>query len=80
MRPLVAVVVALGVAGLLGAPVAGDRSREDAWDSIGAVVNVDVSLGGHGYAQGTGIVVSRSGLAITNNHVIRGATDRKSVV
>jgi S1-C subfamily serine protease len=74
MRPLVAVIVAVVVGAMLGAPVAADRSRQDAWDSIGAVVNVDVSLGGHGYARGTGIVVGRSGLVITNNHVIRGAT------
>ena len=74
MRPLVAVIVAVGMAGLLGSPVAADRSREDAWDSIGSVVDIDVSLGRHGIAQGTGIVVSRSGLVITNNHVIRGAT------
>jgi S1-C subfamily serine protease len=37
------------------------------------VVNTNLALGG-GAAAGTGIVLSSSGLVLTNNHVIRGAT------
>jgi S1-C subfamily serine protease len=39
------------------------------------VVDVDATFGnGSGYAEGTGMVLSSSGLVLTNNHVVEGAT------
>jgi S1-C subfamily serine protease len=38
------------------------------------LVDINTKLGGQGEAAGTGMVVSSSGLVITNNHVISGAT------
>jgi S1-C subfamily serine protease len=44
-------------------------------DATGAVVNIYTRLGYSGSAAaGTGIVIGSSGLVLTNNHVIRGAT------
>jgi S1-C subfamily serine protease len=39
-----------------------------------AVVNITTTVEGGGRAAGTGIVISRSGLVVTNRHVISGAT------
>jgi S1-C subfamily serine protease len=39
-----------------------------------AVVNITTSVEGGGQAAGTGIVISESGLVLTNNHVISGTT------
>jgi len=38
------------------------------------VVNINTTVEGGGQAAGTGIVISSSGLVITNNHVIAGST------
>jgi len=39
------------------------------------IVNIYTTLGyQHGLAAGTGMIISRSGEALTNNHVINGAT------
>jgi S1-C subfamily serine protease len=48
------------------------RSITDAVDDV--VVNITTSVEGGGQAAGTGIVISASGLVLTNNHVISGAT------
>ncbi|MEV4259348.1 trypsin-like peptidase domain-containing protein, partial [Spirillospora sp. NPDC049652] len=41
----------------------------------GGIVNVDTELGYRGtLAAGTGIILDRNGLVLTNNHVIQGAT------
>ena len=72
---VVAVSIALGSALLLGragdavsAPAAGPRTGV-------VVVNTNTNLAFvHSAAAGTGIVLSGSGLVLTNNHVIRGAS------
>jgi S1-C subfamily serine protease len=74
VRTILCFLVAVVTAGLLAATVEADRSLDEGWASIDSVVNVDVSLGRHGRVAGTGIVIDRSGLVVTNNHVIRGAT------
>lgn len=38
------------------------------------VVNINTSVEGGGLAAGTGIVISKTGVVLTNNHVISGAT------
>jgi S1-C subfamily serine protease len=69
---VVAAAMSIGAALLLGrasgavsAPTAGPRT---------GVVVVDTNLLGGSDAAGTGIVLSKSGLVLTNNHVIRGTT------
>ena len=71
---LVVLVVAVVTAGVLTAGSSGQRG----WDSVGAVVNIDVKLD-RGRAAGTGIVISSTGLVITANHVIRGARTVRAV-
>ncbi|WP_034487345.1 S1C family serine protease [Actinomadura oligospora] len=45
----------------------------------GGIVNVDTELGYRGtLAAGTGIILDRTGLVLTNNHVIQGATSIKA--
>ncbi|RFU38110.1 PDZ domain-containing protein [Actinomadura logoneensis] len=45
----------------------------------GGIVNVDTELGYRGtLAAGTGIILDRDGLVLTNNHVIQGATALKA--
>jgi S1-C subfamily serine protease len=47
----------------------------------GGVVVIETSLGFQGaHAAGTGMVLTSSGRVLTNNHVIRGATDIRVVV
>ena len=73
MRWLFAFVVAVITAGLSAGAIDAGRSVDVARVSVGSVVNIDVTLR-NGAAHGTGMVVSRNGLVVTNNHVIRGAT------
>jgi S1-C subfamily serine protease len=48
---------------------------------MGAVVNINTQLAYQGSAAaGTGIVIGSSGLVLTNNHVIRGATTLRATV
>jgi len=70
-----AVVVAVAIA----AGIALTRSHPA---SVGAgVVVIDTNLGyQNGRAAGTGMVLTSSGLVLTNNHVIRGATAIRVVV
>jgi len=70
-------------AGLAGATVAtGVALARSSAPTIGnGAVVVETSLGyQNGSAAGTGIVLTRSGEVLTNNHVIRGATTVKVVV
>jgi len=49
-------------------------------DVTGAVVHIYTVLGyQNGEAAGTGIVIDPSGLVLTNNHVIRGATNLRAI-
>jgi S1-C subfamily serine protease len=76
LRGALRVVVAAAVVGvaLLAASLGFARGAEQAVDTSG-VVNITTGLAyENGYAAGTGIVIGSSGLVLTNNHVIRGAT------
>ena len=73
----------LALAGLAAAGVAtGVALARSTPPLIGTgVVVIETNLGYQdGAAAGTGIVLSRSGRILTNNHVIRGATTVKVVV
>lgn len=39
-----------------------------------AVVDIEVTLSGQGLAEATGMVLTSSGIVLTNNHVVEGAT------
>lgn len=39
-----------------------------------AVVDITVTIGGQGQAEGTGMILTSSGEVLTNNHVVEGAT------
>lgn len=60
------------------APASGSRSTVDVQSIADAVddvvVNITTSVEGGGQAAGTGMVISASGLVLTNNHVIAGTT------
>ncbi len=59
---------------VVAAIVSGSASSADSGPTTGVVV-VQTRLGyASGVAAGTGIVISRAGVVLTNNHVIRGAT------
>ena len=73
----------LALAGFAAAAVAtGVALARSTQPSIGTgVVVIETNLGyQNGAAAGTGIVLSRNGKVLTNNHVIRGATAIKVVV
>jgi S1-C subfamily serine protease len=57
---------------LLCAGALGANPRTRAPASLGFIVDVRESLA-HGWAAGTGIVISSDGLVVTNNHVVRDA-------
>src|SRR3954447_19412643 len=66
-----AAIAALCAALLAVAPAPAARAA----DVERGVVDVETNLAYQGgAAAGTGIVLTRSGLVLTNNHVIRGAT------
>jgi S1-C subfamily serine protease len=68
-----AAVVVMGTAAVLG-HAGGAAAVTSSTPRTGVVVvNTNLALQG-GAAAGTGIVLSSSGLVLTNNHVIRGAT------
>jgi S1-C subfamily serine protease len=71
-----AAVVAIAVVALQAAGSAAAASgSESAATGIPGIVDIDTSLGYQASAAaGTGMVLSSSGLILTNNHVIRGAT------
>ncbi len=71
-----ALVAAAAVAVLTLFPHGASGSAGKAGATVdSAVVDVETSLGYQGgAAAGTGIVLSASGLVLTNNHVIKGAT------
>jgi S1-C subfamily serine protease len=72
--PRVAVAVAVLGAALAAASLGSARNAARAVDTSG-IVNITTGLAyENGYAAGTGMVITSSGLVLTNNHVIRGAT------
>ena len=78
-RTVLAVLIAVVV---VAAVVAGfTRARTQAATVGSGVVVIETNLGYQGgQAAGTGMVLTSSGEILTNNHVIRGATDIKVVV
>jgi S1-C subfamily serine protease len=69
---------AVAVLTLLPSGASGAARKAGAVDS--ALVDVETSLGYQGgVAAGTGIVLSSTGLVLTNNHVIKGATSVRAV-
>ncbi len=70
-RLAVAAAIATSVAGVVGVPFAGAAPAS----LTTGVVEVQTRLGlSNGTAAATGLVVTASGTVLTNNHVIRGAT------
>jgi S1-C subfamily serine protease len=78
-RTVLAVLIAVVV---VAAVVAGfTRARTQSTAVGSGVVVIETNLGYQGgQAAGTGMVLTSSGEILTNNHVIRGATDIKVVV
>ena len=75
---LVLLVVAIVVLAGVGASFAWAKTRPA---PIGTgVVVIETSLGESGQAEGTGMVLKSSGEVLTNNHVIRGATNVRVVL
>ncbi|MFM8303433.1 MAG: S1C family serine protease, partial [Actinomycetota bacterium] len=64
--------------GLDGPTAGGGANSLDTAALVAAVddvvVNVNTAVEGGGQAAGTGIIISSTGLALTNNHVIAGST------
>ena len=60
-------------AGAAGHP---SRSTEPAPNT--GIVDIFTTLDGDGAAAGTGMILTRSGEVLTNNHVIRGVTTSAS--
>ena len=65
--------------GSSGSSSTGSSSTDASTDALAAaiddvVVNINTTVEGGGQAAGTGIVISSSGLVLTNNHVIAGST------
>lgn len=66
-------VAALGLAAVAGANASAAARK--ATSHFPGIVDIDTNLGYQdAAAAGTGIVLTRSGVILTNNHVIRGAT------
>jgi S1-C subfamily serine protease len=70
-----AAIAAAAVAGVAQAFAASGSAGSRRATADGAIVDINTNLGYQGgAAAGTGIVLSSSGIVLTNNHVIRGAT------
>jgi len=70
----------ISVAALAAFAAAGGATAAPVATPIPGIVDIYTNLGYQGEAAaGTGIVLSSSGLVLTNNHVIRGATSIKVV-
>jgi S1-C subfamily serine protease len=70
----------VSLAALAAFAVAGSATTAPAASRIPGIVDIYTNLGYQGEAAaGTGIVLSSSGVVLTNNHVIRGATSIKVV-
>ena len=78
IRRLLPVVAALAV--LVGAAFGGEAAAATQVPTRGVVlVNTNLALE-NGSAAGTGIVLTKNGEVLTNNHVIAGATTVKVVI
>ena len=78
-RTVLAVLIAVVVVAAVVAGLTRARTQSTAVGS--GVVVIETNLGYQGgQAAGTGMVLTSSGEILTNNHVIRGATDIKVVV
>ena len=78
-RTVLAVLIAVVVVAAVAAGLTRARTQSTAVGS--GVVVIETNLGYQGgQAAGTGMVLTSSGEILTNNHVIRGATDIKVVV
>ena len=78
-RTVLAVLIAVVVVSAIVAGLTRARTQSTAVGS--GVVVIETNLGYQGgQAAGTGMVLTSSGEILTNNHVIRGATDIKVVV
>jgi S1-C subfamily serine protease len=78
-RTVLAVLIAVVVVSAVGAGLTRARTQSTAVGT--GVVVIETNLGYQGgQAAGTGMVLTSSGEILTNNHVIRGATDIKVVV
>jgi S1-C subfamily serine protease len=77
-RRVLVLAVAGALAATLGAGLAFGRSTATIGSGV-VVVETNLAYQG-GAAAGTGIVLTRSGEVLTNNHVIRGATTIRLVV
>ncbi len=61
-------------------PIANENELQTAIRKVqSAVVEVKVNLG-YGGSQGSGVIMANSGLIVTNNHVIEGATGKVEVI
>ena len=78
-RTVLAVLIALVVVSAIVAGLTRARTQSTAVGTGVVVVETNLAYQG-GQAAGTGMVLTSSGEILTNNHVIRGATDIKVVV
>jgi len=78
-RTVLAVLIAVVVVAAIVAGVTRARTQSTAVGSGVVVIETNLAYQG-GQAAGTGMVLTSSGEILTNNHVIRGATDIKVVV
>jgi S1-C subfamily serine protease len=73
-------ILALFAAAFVGATLVAAGATGAVKARTTGVVVIETNLGYlHGQAAGTGMVISSSGIVLTNNHVIRGATTVKIV-
>ena len=78
-RTVLAVLIALVVVSAIVAGLTRARTQSTAVGTGVVVIETNLAYQG-GQAAGTGMVLTSSGEILTNNHVIRGATDIKVVV
>ncbi len=78
-RTVLAVLIAVVVVAAVVAGLTRARTQSTAVGSGVVVIETNLGFQG-GQAAGTGMVLTSSGEILTNNHVIRGATDIKVVV
>ena len=78
-RTFLAVLIAVVVVAAIVAGLTRVRTQSAAVGSGVVVIETNLAYQG-GQAAGTGMVLTSSGEILTNNHVIRGATDIKVVV
>ena len=78
-RTVLAVLIAVVVVAAIVAGFTRARTQSTAVGSGVVVIETNLAYQG-GQAAGTGMVLTSSGEILTNNHVIRGATDIKVVV